>query len=236
MSVLFLQPGREEDYLPFLEIRKTPVVPLLHPSINISDEEASNVVQKIREVVLQDRALHDKAQRAFVSWVKAYSKHQASSIFRVKDLEWGELADAWGLLKLPKMPEAKAWCGDRMLGLDVDFEGFGYRDEKKEGKRREEGEVWRKRVCDVGEGEAKREKGVSRDRKKEKGRAWSLKIDARAEKEARREKKFRKRESERWGKMSVEEREEEREVKALVEEVKRRGRIEREDVWEGCGD
>ncbi|KAF2174811.1 hypothetical protein K469DRAFT_518224, partial [Zopfia rhizophila CBS 207.26] len=79
-----------------------------------------------RKTALQDRALFNKAQRAFVSWVQAYSKHAASSIFRVADLDWADIANAWGLLRMAKMPELKkTWPdGDHNLRLDVDFDSY----------------------------------------------------------------------------------------------------------------
>ncbi|KAI9796510.1 MAG: ATP-dependent rRNA helicase spb4 [Candelina submexicana] len=238
LSVLFLQPGREEDYIPFLEVRKTPVTALVDPKINVEEEEAKETTRKIRDVVLRDRKCHDLAQRAFVSWVKAYGKHQAASIFRVRDLDWGELADAWGLLRLPKMPEAKAWRGDKTLGLAVDFDDYKYRDKAREKARKEADEGWKRRVAEGRGGEGvvvvvgKRDGG----RGKEKRKAWSAKYEAREEKEERREKKKVKREKDRWGKMTAGEKEKEREVIALVEEVRRRGMAEREDVWEGFTD
>lgn len=45
--------------------------------------------------------------KAFVSFARAYSKHEASYIFRIKDLDLVGLAKSFGLLKLPKMPEVK---------------------------------------------------------------------------------------------------------------------------------
>lgn len=45
--------------------------------------------------------------KAFVSFARAYSKHEASYIFRIKDLDLVRLARSYGLLKLPKMPEVK---------------------------------------------------------------------------------------------------------------------------------
>ena len=41
--------------------------------------------------------------------MKAYSKHEASFIFRVKDLDVFGLGVAYGLLRMPAMPEIKAW-------------------------------------------------------------------------------------------------------------------------------
>lgn len=42
-----------------------------------------------------------------MSFVRAYSKHEASYIFRVKDLDLVGVAKSFGLLRLPKMPEFK---------------------------------------------------------------------------------------------------------------------------------
>lgn len=74
-------------------------------------QSAKATTAAIRTLVLSDRALHEKAQRAFVSAVQAYSKHVASSIFRVSELDWDGLAEGWGLLRMPKMPELKSWRG-----------------------------------------------------------------------------------------------------------------------------
>lgn len=42
-----------------------------------------------------------------MSFVRAYSKHEASYIFRVRDLDLVGAARCFGLLRLPKMPELK---------------------------------------------------------------------------------------------------------------------------------
>lgn len=49
--------------------------------------------------------------KAFVSFIRAYSKHEASYIFRVKDLDFVGIAKSLGLLRMPNMPELK--------GLDI---------------------------------------------------------------------------------------------------------------------
>ena len=214
-SVILLQPGREEDYISFLEVRKTPVSPLSLRSLPTTEKDATTSAQKIREVVLTDRALHDKAQRAFVSWVKAYSKHQASSIFRVSDLDWEDLGKAWGLLKLPKMPELKKWEGDRSLGVSINFSTYAYKDKKRELLRIEQAQ--QKRDSVVPETRAKDE-----ERKKGEKRAWSQKFEAKDERERRREKKRTKREAERWGKMTLDEKEKQRELERMIEIVKRK--------------
>lgn len=47
--------------------------------------------------------------KAFVSFIRAYSKHEASYIFRVKDLDLGGVAENLGLLRMPGGPEVKEW-------------------------------------------------------------------------------------------------------------------------------
>ena len=43
--------------------------------------------------------------KAFPSYIQAYSKHQATFIFRITELDIPAIAYSWGLLKLPLMPE-----------------------------------------------------------------------------------------------------------------------------------
>jgi ATP-dependent RNA helicase DDX55/SPB4 len=226
LSVIFLQPGREEDYIPFLEVRKTPISLLNRPAISITHEEAKLVISKMRKEVLADRALYDKGQRAFVSWVKAYSKHQASSIFRVADLDWTELGNAWGLVRLPKMPELKKWQGDKTLGVKIDMAEYAYKDKAREKARRVAMEEEKNKAPYVPSEEALR--------KRKEREAWSHKHEQQDVKEARREKKRRKREAERLEKMTEEEMAKEKEVQELVEQVRKK-RLEEENDEEFRG-
>jgi ATP-dependent RNA helicase DDX55/SPB4 len=227
LAVTFLTPGREEDYIEFLRVRQTPITPLTTPAIDVSPADAERVTQQIRDVVKTDRAIFDKAQRGFVSWVRAYSKHTASSIFRVADLEWDQLGAAWGLLRLPSMPELKKWEGDRRLGVDFDFATYAYKDKMREKQRLEE---LNKET--QGSREVKPLKHV-KDKDRE-AAAWTQKKDQRATKEVRRQKKQAKREAERVSKLSPEERAKEEELKRMIERVKKETVVEEE--FEGFSD
>ncbi|CZR58120.1 probable ATP-dependent rRNA helicase spb4 [Phialocephala subalpina] len=228
LSVIFLQPGREEDYIPFLEIRKTPIALLKKPAISITDEEAKPVIATMRKEVLADRALYDKGQRAFVSWVRSYSKHTASSIFRVADLDWTELGNAWGLIRLPKMPELKKWEGDKSLGVKVDLTEYAYKDKAREKARRIAMEEEKTKAPYVPS-----EEQVKKRKERE---AWSHKHDQQDEKEARREKKRRKKEAERLAVMSEEEKVKERELQDLIAQVKAKKLADDEDEFKGFDD
>ena len=188
------------------------MTPYTTPTITDKDAEATTIA--IRDKVLADRVLHDKAQRAFVSTVKAYSKHQASSIFRVNDLDWEDLGKAWGLLKLPKMPELKGWGGDKSLGVPIDWDAYAYKDKEREKTRKQA-------LIDRQNAPSSIDRAVQPDKKQTK-RAWSNKLDQRQEREVRREKKRAKRDHEKWERMTPSEREKQKELESLIEQVKAR--------------
>ncbi|KAH7040014.1 putative DEAD/DEAH box helicase [Microdochium trichocladiopsis] len=232
LSVIFLHPGREEDYIPFLDVRKTPVVPLEHPEIDLPDSSTpptsstitttspEQISSLIRATVKTDRALHDKAQKAFVSWLRSYSKHTASSIFRVADLDWTRLGHGWGLLKLPKMPELKrhGFAGDKFLGVnDVDWENYGYANKQREAQR-----IEAMRLAKDPEHVAAREEKAAQERAKRKrnAEAWSGKHAAEDVRTGRREKKQKRRDAERKENMTEQEKVEEMDLQRLLAQVR----------------
>ncbi|PVH93001.1 ATP-dependent rRNA helicase SPB4 [Periconia macrospinosa] len=224
LAVTFLTPGREEDYIEFLRVRQTPITPLTTPSITTTSIDADAMTSKIRSVVRADRALYDKAQRGFVSSIRAYSKHTASSIFRVLDLQWEDLANAWGLLRLPAMPELKKFTGDRSLGLAIDFDALAYKDKTRE----------KQRLAELNAEKGAEEGEKPRGGKKREAPAWSQKTEQRATKEVRRDKKQKKREAERVSKLSEEERKKEEELRGMIEKVRRK--VAEEEEFEGFSD
>ena len=224
LSVILLQPGREEDYIPFLEVRKTPVR-RYEGLVTVSEEEADGATKKARKIVLADRALHDKGQKAFVSWVRSYSKHQASSIFRISDLDWEALGKAWGLLKLPKMPELKTFTGDRTLGVgDVDWDKYAYRDKQKEKRRKE---VLQEETVQQSSNDADDSISSKRPRLNSTSVAWSNNLERKEKKSRQREKKRARKERGRWENMTEEERERMRETERMVEEIRKENEHER---------
>jgi ATP-dependent RNA helicase DDX55/SPB4 len=212
LAITFLTPGREEDYIEFLRVRQTPISPLTTPEIEVMSKDAEEMSNKIRKVVKSDRALFDKAQRGFVSWVRAYSKHTASSIFRVADLDWTELGNAWGLLKLPSMPELKKWEGDRSLGVTMDFATYAYKDKAREQQRQTEQTEY-----EATKAEGKK-RYVTEDKK---ASAWTQQKDAKATKEQRRGKKAARREHDRVAALTEDERKEEVRLKDMIEQMRK---------------
>ena len=138
--------------------------------------------------------------KAFVSFVRAYSKHEASYIFRIKDLDLIGVAKSFGLLRLPKMPEMKtvnreSWQ-DAQISVSrpnsvfspfcssdrgMQWNDFKYADQAQEVKR--------VAVAAHAKDEAKLEKErrqLEHSEKKKRNAAWSEKLEKRQEKEKRR--------------------------------------------------
>jgi ATP-dependent RNA helicase DDX55/SPB4 len=210
LSVVFLQHGREEDYISFLEVRKTPIEKLNDPDLSISETEVMDMNQRLIKLVLQDRAIHDKAQRAFVSWVRSYSQHQASSIFRVADLDWKDLSQGWALLRLPKMPELKGFDKSSVPIPSVDWDTYAYKDKQREKHRKEI-------LINGSDPDSK-----MKDKNKRTGTvAWSQKLAEKAERETKRSKRAARREGERQSKLTEGEKAHEAETQDMIERIRR---------------
>ncbi|KAK0651658.1 P-loop containing nucleoside triphosphate hydrolase protein [Cercophora newfieldiana] len=219
LAVVMLQPGREEGYVQLLEVRQTPIAPLEKPLIMVSDEEAEQASKKIRGLALADREIFQLAQRAFVSWARSYIEHQASSIFRIADIDWLDQAKGWGLLELPKMPELKSKNIDRSLGLGIDVEAVPFRDKDREKKRLEELEKWKTEKSSQAAAATNGEGAEHLKRKK--NEAWSGKAEHEDVKLARREKKRRRREAEKTSLMTEKEKEEQKKLEAMIEQIRK---------------
>ncbi|KAK3321115.1 P-loop containing nucleoside triphosphate hydrolase protein [Cercophora scortea] len=216
-------PGREEGYVELLAVRKTPITPLDKPLISVSDARADWAAANFRAQALADREIFMLAQRAFVSWTRSYIEHQASSIFRMADLDFLDLAKGWGLLELPKMPELKGKDIDRSLGLGVDTEAIPFREKLREKKRQVELAEWKAEkaariAAERAEGGAGGIEGV--EKKRRKNEAWSAKLDQEDLKVARREKKRVKREATRFSEMTEDEKKEHLKLKELLVQVR----------------
>ncbi|KAJ7032492.1 DEAD-domain-containing protein [Mycena alexandri] len=209
--------GRETAYVDFLAIRKIPIserpyfagtgdqvmsLPTAREEaedgeepVRPDDGEVSVLLGRIRKTILKDRAIHDQAAKAFVSFVRAYSKHEASYIFRVKDLDLIGVAKSFGLLRLPKMPELRDLTREGWEDAVVDWNAFAYLDKAQEAKRLVDGAA----AATVLDTEREKRRADRAEKQKANG-AWSVKVVKKEEREKRREKKGKKR---KWLKTQV---------------------------------
>ncbi|TXT10944.1 hypothetical protein VHUM_01695 [Vanrija humicola] len=226
-AVVLLTRGREEQYVDFLKVRKIPLVRQGYITAELGeaetapeppvDADALDLLKTIRDVVLTDRDLADRGAKALVSSVQAYTKHEASFIFRPADIDFAALATSFGLLRIPTMPEVRSWRkktekaeARRAKGeapedddytppvpwtdAEVDWDTFAYASKQREAAR----------VVALAEKKKKREETGADDEARRKKRkieagireAWSNQKERKARREERHDKKDKKKQAE----------------------------------------
>ncbi|XP_044260230.1 probable ATP-dependent RNA helicase DDX55 homolog [Tribolium madens] len=138
-SLLFLL-DTEESYVPFIEKNQRVKLDQLPDVSNTkTSENLKNILQNLQKT---DRDIMEKAKRAFVSHVRAYSKHECSLLLRIKEFPFGQVATSYGLLQLPKMPELKKHSSAGFEPLEVDLNTIPYKDKQREKVRLQKLEVY----------------------------------------------------------------------------------------------
>ncbi|XP_069132256.1 ATP-dependent RNA helicase DDX55-like [Argopecten irradians] len=131
-ALIFLLPT-EDAYVKFIEINQKAPLKMTEKADNVQ-----NHLPKLQKMSMKDRAIMDKAAKAFVSFVQSYVKHECNMIFRVKDLDFGRLATGFGLVRVPKMPELKGKVLTNFVPPTVDWSSIPYKDKAKEKVRQEQ--------------------------------------------------------------------------------------------------
>ncbi|GAA5884694.1 hypothetical protein JCM6882_005355 [Rhodosporidiobolus microsporus] len=212
-AVVLLHKGREEGYVDFLNVRKIPLQQMYYKAQEEGStlaKESEALLSEFRTAILKDRDLHERSLKAFVSSIRSYTKHETSFIFRLQDLDLIGLAQSFGLLKLPKMPELKGKEKDveaRWKDAEVDWDTYPFADKVREKQRKKDLAAYRQKQ----EAAASRKRSIAeaaaangddaavveepetkRPKKAEKNKAWSAKEDLEAKKAARRAKRVAK--------------------------------------------
>lgn len=138
-ALLFLLPT-EDAYITF--IKRNQKVELGEIELNISSNDSDKCLQTMRNLQLKDRLLFDKANRAFVSYIQAYNKHECNLILTLKDLDLGQIAMGFGLLKMPRMPELKNRDISAFKEYDGEINLIAYKDKQREQKRLEKLKIY----------------------------------------------------------------------------------------------
>ncbi|KAI0208698.1 ATP-dependent RNA helicase DDX55 [Lamellibrachia satsuma] len=170
-ALVFLLPT-EDTYIKFIAInQKVPLKELKPPN-----KAVNNVLPKLKQMASLDRAMYERGMKAFVSFLQAYAKHECSLIFRWKDLDIGELAEGFGLLRLPKMPELKGKQFPNFVPADIDVAKIAFKDKAREKLRQEKMKTFE----ETGEMPGHRKKHV-------KTVPWSKTMEKKDKKKTRRE-------------------------------------------------
>ncbi|XP_048482190.1 probable ATP-dependent RNA helicase DDX55 homolog [Plutella xylostella] len=147
-SLLPLLPT-EDTYVPFIKTNQLVELKDWRESsdeIKVTEKLRDKVLKILHDQQLKDRTILDKGQRAFVSHMRAYSKHECNLLLQFKELPLGHIATSYGLLKLPIMPEVKPEHKLQFQGPkeEIDFNSIPYRDKQKEESRLKKLEEYRK--------------------------------------------------------------------------------------------
>ncbi|XP_075145251.1 putative ATP-dependent RNA helicase DDX55 homolog [Haematobia irritans] len=136
-ALVFLLPS-EDAYVTFLRINQKVELNLMDDD-GYKKEELKATLNKLHKLQVSDKGIYDKAVRAFVSHIQAYSKHECNAILRLKDMDLGKAATGYGLLQMPRMPELKTLNADNFVGpdFDVDISKLTYKNPQKEQARLE---------------------------------------------------------------------------------------------------
>lgn len=140
-AVTFLNEGREEDFIPFLEVKD---IELKNIKIKKDDSPEDSFYDSFKSWILEDRARFDLSVRSYVAFIRYYSNHSASSIFRLQSLDYVGVAKMYGLFRLPRMPEITRYFHNAdvkdgwIVQPPIDMDSFAYKDKKREKSRLEE--------------------------------------------------------------------------------------------------
>ncbi|CAI5268762.1 ASB_HP2_G0017370.mRNA.1.CDS.1 [Saccharomyces cerevisiae] len=142
-AITFLNEGREEDFIPFMQVKN---VELEELDLEVKGV-TTNFYEDFRNWILEDRDRFDKGVKAYVAFIKYYSNHSATSIFRLQSLDYVGIAKLYGLFRLPRMPEITKYLatekqegifpGNWLVDPPVNMDEYKYKDKKREKERQE---------------------------------------------------------------------------------------------------
>lgn len=142
-AITFLNEGREEDFIPFMQVKNVELEELDLEVKGIT----TNFYEDFRNWILEDRDRFDKGVKAYVAFIKYYSNHSATSIFRLQSLDYVGIAKLYGLFRLPRMPEITKYLatekqegifpGNWLVDPPVNMDEYKHKDKKREKERQE---------------------------------------------------------------------------------------------------
>ena len=189
LCAVLLGDGLELGYVDFMGVKKVNIVEG-EESVKMPESQPAEYLAKLQAWVKEDRARHDLALRSFLSFVRYYMKHTATSIFRMDALDFPRIAQSFGVLRMPRMPEMKnkEISNDGWLTTPFDMEkDLKYLDGKQEAARQEK---LKKKAEEGDQADAKVAERIAQ--KKRNAVAWSGNLERKQTAQHRREKRLKK--------------------------------------------
>ena len=138
-AILMVLP-EEDHYIKFLEINQdVRLNPLEAPT------DTQCYLKKMRAFQVSDRAIIDKASKAFVSYVQFYKKLEGNFklMFKLEKLNLGLLAMGFGLLQLPFMPELKKYSTKDFVPSVIEKNNVAYKNKEKQKSHEKKVEIFK---------------------------------------------------------------------------------------------
>jgi hypothetical protein len=88
-------------------IKEEPKDATASSSDSLPPSSIRSVLKEVKYLALEDRALMEKGQKAYTSFIDGYKQHVMTHALNYVKLPFGEVALGMGLLFLPKMPDIK---------------------------------------------------------------------------------------------------------------------------------
>lgn len=115
-AVLMLNTN-EVDYIDYMEEKKVTISEFDEKDISeIKQKKFNTFNRKARKLMLTDKDFIIKATKAYVSFIRSYTEHKVSSIFKMDDINYGELAKSYFLFKVPFVKELKGENAQIVIG------------------------------------------------------------------------------------------------------------------------
>ncbi|KAI8319547.1 DEAD-domain-containing protein [Martensiomyces pterosporus] len=155
-----------------------------------ADTRSDSMIEMLRGLAATDRDIYERGKLAFVSFIQSYSKHEATFIFRLKELAIIEVAKGFALLHLPSMPEFRGRPTGRFVKYNIDTDAIPFIDGKRENQRLAKLEAAREEARKAALAKDKdAEKQKKKKNKQNNTDAWS---EAKEAKERTRERKLKR--------------------------------------------
>uniref|UniRef100_A0A914Z1X4 ATP-dependent RNA helicase n=1 Tax=Panagrolaimus superbus TaxID=310955 RepID=A0A914Z1X4_9BILA len=135
-SILLLTP-EEEAYAEFLENHENIKLTKSDLLDCISDKDVEKTRNKIVKLASTEREFLELGTNAFVAMINAYLSHDCQIVCKVWDLDIGNLANAFGLVRMPKISEIKKVDISTFQRVDIETSSIPYKDAENEAVRQE---------------------------------------------------------------------------------------------------
>jgi ATP-dependent RNA helicase DDX55/SPB4 len=77
--------------------------------------------KKARKLMLTDKDYIVKASKAYVSFIRSYTEHKVSSIFKMEDVDYANVAKSFFLFRVPFVKELKGENKDIVIATEEEL-------------------------------------------------------------------------------------------------------------------